>query len=149
MNKGEIWKLNFAVVYYSRGGNTRKLADAIANELEVKAVDVEADSPDVSGADVLVVGSGTYGGKPGKPIVTFLESLKEANGKRAACFASCAGDASKSLTAMQEILKAKGYVIIDCYSCFGRFAFFAKRGHPTAEELDQAKEFARKLKNSA
>ena len=140
--------MNFAVVYYSRGGNTRKLADAIAIELGVKAVDVKADSPDVSGADVLVVGTGTYGGKPGKQIVTFLESLKQANGKRAACFASCAADAGKSLAAVQEILKTKGYVTIDCYSCYGRFAFFARRGHPTAEELDQAKEFARKLKNS-
>ena len=139
-------KMNTVLVYYSRGGNTRKIAEAIAEELEITPIDVKKNSPDVSDADLLVIGSGTYGGKPGKEMVAYLKNLKPVTGKRAACFSSCAGDASKTLAAMKEILTKKGYSIIDCFSCFGKFALLSKRGHPTAEELSQAREFAKKLK---
>jgi flavodoxin len=96
----------------------------------------------------LVYFSRTYGGKPGKPMVAYLESLEKVTGKRAACFSSCAGDASKTLAVMKEILNKKGYTIVDCFSCFGKFAGLSKRGHPTEEELNQAKEFANKLNTS-
>jgi flavodoxin len=133
------------VVYYSRGGNTRKVAEAIAEELDVTPIDVKSASPDVSDASLVIVGSGTYGGKPGKEMVAYLENLKPASGKKAACFSSCAGDATKTLEAMKEILKRKGFSVGDCFSCFGKFVGLAKRGHPSAEELQQAREFAKKL----
>ncbi len=138
--------MNVALVYFSRGGNTRKIAEAIAEELQITPIDVKKDSPDVSNTDVLIIGSGTYGGKPGKEMVAYLENLKPVTEKRAACFASCAGDSTKALATMKEILNRKGYSIIDCFSCFGKFAGLTKRGHPSAEELNQAKEFAKKLK---
>jgi flavodoxin len=140
--------MNIASVYFSRGGNTRKIAEAIAEELEISPIDVKKESPDVTIAELLIVGSGTYGGKPGKEMVAYLENLKPVKDKRAACFSSCAGDATKTLTAMKDILTGKGYIIVDCFSCFGKFAGLSKRGHPTDEELKQAKEFARKLAKS-
>jgi flavodoxin len=133
------------LVYFSRGGNTRKIAEAIAEELKINPIDVKKESADVSSVDLLIVGSGTYGGKPGKEMVSYLENLKPVKDKRAACFSSCAGDASKTLAAMKDILTGKGYTILDCFSCFGKFAGLSKRGHPTDEELKQAREFARKL----
>ncbi len=138
--------MNIALVYFSRGGNTRKIAEAIAEELQITPIDVKKESPDVSNTDVVIIGSGTYGGKPGKEMVAYLENLKPVTGKQAACFASCAGDSSKTLAAIKTILNEKGYSIIDCFSCFGKFAGLAKRGHPSAEELNQAREFAKKLK---
>jgi flavorubredoxin len=51
--------MKIAVIYFSRGGNTRKIAEAMAEELGVIAVDVKKEQPDVSDADLLVVGSGT------------------------------------------------------------------------------------------
>ena len=140
--------MNTVLVYFSRGGNTRKIAEVIAKELEITPMDVKNGLPNVGDADMLVVGSGTYGGKPSKEMVDYLENLEPVKGKMAACFSSCAGDASKTLAAMKDILIEKGYTIVDCFSCFGKFAGLAKRGHPTDEELNQAKEFAKKLKNS-
>jgi len=137
--------MNIALVYFSRGGNTRKIAEAIAEELMIEPVDVKKETPDVSIADLLIAGSGTYGSKPGKEMVAYLENLKPVKDKRAACFSSCAGDASKTLAAMKDILTGKGYTIVNCYSCFGKFAGLSKRGHPSDEELKQAKEFAKKL----
>ena len=137
--------MNATLVYFSRGGNTRKIAEAIAEELKINPIDVKNETPDVSSADLLIVGSGTYGSKPGKEMADYLANLTSVKDKRAACFSSCAGDASKTLDAMKDILTKKGYTIIDCFSCFGKFAGLSKRGHPTDEELKRAKEFARKL----
>ena len=137
--------MNVKLIYFSRGGNTRKIALAIAEELKTNPIDVKNETSEVSSADLLIVGSGTYGSQPGKEMVNYLENLKPVKGKRAACFSSCAGDASKTLEAMKDILTKKGYTIVDCFSCFGKFAGLSKRGHPSDEELRHAKEFARKL----
>jgi flavodoxin len=63
---------DIAVLVFSRGGNTRKVADAIAEELGIKAADVTA-SPPVD-AKVVFLGSGTYGGKPSETMMKFIES---------------------------------------------------------------------------
>jgi flavodoxin I len=142
--------LKTALIYFSRGGSTRKIAEVIAEELGVTAVDVKKEQPDVSDVDLLVIGSGTYGGKPGKEIVAYLETLKPVTGKKAACFSTCAsGDASKTLQTLKDLLNGKGYSTVDCFSCLGKFLMgLSRRGHPSEEELAQAKEFAKKLKTS-
>jgi flavodoxin len=140
--------MKIAIVYFSRGGNTRKIAEAMAEELGVTPIDVKLEQPDVSEIDMLIVGSGTYGSKPGKEMVAYLESLTSSDGKKAACFSSCAsGNASKTLETMKEILGRKGYSTVDCFSCLGKWlAGLSRRGHPSVDELNQAKEFAKKLK---
>jgi len=140
-----------ALVYFSRGGNTRAIAEVIAQELGVAAVDVRKEQADVSNVDLLVVGSGTYGGRPGKEMVAYLESLKSVVGKKAACFSTCAsGDASKTLQALKDILNEKGYSTVDCFSCLGKWLFgLSRRGHPSEEEVEQAREFAKRLKSNA
>ena len=142
--------MKIAVVYFSRGGNTRKIAEVMAEELDVTAVDVKKQQPDVSDVDLLVVGSGTYGSKPGEDMVAYLENLKPVAGIKAACFSSCAsGDASKTLQVMKDILSQKGYSPVDCFSCLGKFLMgLSRRGHPSDEELAQARAFAKKLKST-
>jgi flavodoxin I len=136
--------MNVKLVYFSRGGNTRKVADVIAKELGITAVDVAKESPDVSKADLLIVGSGTEGGKAGKPMIAFLSNLAPVTGKQAACFATASGDSSKMIAAIKENLTSKGYKTVDSFSCFGKMSI-VKRGHPSEEELNKAKEFAKKL----
>ncbi len=63
----------YQVLYYSKGGNTRKLADAIAGELGVKACDVRSSSLDPA-AKVVFLGSGVYAGKPGEDLARFVET---------------------------------------------------------------------------
>jgi flavodoxin len=142
--------MKIALVCFSRGGNTRKIAETMAEELEVKAMDITKEKLDLTNVDLLAVGSGTYGSKPGKEMVTYLENLEPVTDKKAACFSSCAsGDPSKTLQAMKEILSEKGYVNTDCFSCLGKCLMgFSRRGHPSEEELAQAREFAKKLKSN-
>lgn len=140
--------MNYVLVYFSRSAraNTRKIAIAIAQELGTNPLDVEEGSPNVADADMLVVGSGTYNGKPAKEIVNFLENLPFVTSKKAACFSTCATSAKRTLKTMQEILTKKGYTVVDNFSCFGQYGRLSRMGHPTTEELNEARQWAKKLK---
>lgn len=52
----------YQVIYFSRGGNTKNVAKAIANELNVRAEDVKRIELRKK-TDTVFLGSGCYGGK--------------------------------------------------------------------------------------
>ena len=54
----------FEVVYYSMCGNTKKVAEAIAAELGVKAESVKVER-ELDKDSFVFLGSGCYGYKPG------------------------------------------------------------------------------------
>jgi flavodoxin len=132
-----------SVLVDSRGGNTRKVADAIAEELGIKAGDVATIMPD--DVKILFLGSGTYGGKPGEAMMKFIES-GNFSGRKVAIFGTAASVAGsqKMLSAMTEILKQKGATILGSYHCKGKF-LLVNRGHPNNEDLGNAKTFAREI----
>src|SRR5512143_2366617 len=108
---------DFEVIYYSRGGNTKRLADAIAGELGVKAVDVKtaALSPDVN---IIFLGSGCYGGKPGEDMVKFIQSGK-LSGRKVALFGTSMGGIGKEVDEMAAALRQKGANVVGSYFCKG------------------------------
>jgi flavodoxin I len=57
----------FEVVYYSKGGNTKKVAEAIAAELGVTIGDVTANKEPAEDC-FLFLGSGCYAGRPGEEV---------------------------------------------------------------------------------
>ena len=70
------------VVFDSIFGNTRKVAEAVAAELDAMAVPVsEAGSIDWNGVDLLVVGSPTRGFRPTPAISEFCSGLAPEHGK--------------------------------------------------------------------
>ena len=81
---------DIAVLVFSRGGNTRNVADAIAEELGIRAGDVKA-SPPVD-AKILFLGSGTYGGKPGEAMTKFIGSA-DFSGRKVALFGTSSSPA--------------------------------------------------------
>jgi flavodoxin len=140
--------MNYLVVYYSKGGHTRKIANAIATELGANAFDIRGgEQPDAAKADMLIVGSGTYGGKAGPEIINFLNALAPVANKKAACFSTCAGNTEAVIAEMSGILKNKGYSMVESFNCLGQFAIFKNRGRPNADDIDAAKEYAKKLKS--
>jgi flavodoxin len=134
-----------SVLVDSRGGNTRKVADAIAEELGIKARDVMASSTD--DAKVLFLGSGTYGGKPGEAMMKFIGS-GNFSGRKIALFGTAASltGVQKMTVAMTDILKQKGATILGSYHCKGKF-LLVNWGHPNDEDLKNAKMFAREMLN--
>jgi flavodoxin I len=132
------------VVYFSRGGKTKKVAEAVAQELECKAIDIKQETPDPSEVDMLVIGSGNYGGNTDKTLRTFINNLQPSTDKKAAVFATSGGPNPKVISVLQRALEAKGYNVVSSFKCRGKF-LFANRGHPNEKDLKNAKAFARDL----
>ena len=86
------------VIYFSRGGNTKKLAESIAEELNVKAEDVERAKLQLE-TDLVFLGSGCYGGKPSKKMMEFIKS-NDFQGRDVALFGTSGGGKGDELTDM-------------------------------------------------
>jgi NAD(P)H dehydrogenase (quinone) len=104
------------VVYYSRTGNTKKMAETILEGLTKEGLDADIkDIKDVKAADLLdydaiIIGSPTYYGSMAAQIKGLLdESVKfhgELDGKVGAAFASSANVGGGNETTILDILNA-------------------------------------------
>jgi NAD(P)H dehydrogenase (quinone) len=104
------------VVYYSRSGNTKEMAEIIARAMndsglstECKAVDkVHAD--DLPSYDAIVLGSPCYYGQMAAPMKHLIDELVskhgQLNGKVGAAFASSANIGGGSETTVLGVLEA-------------------------------------------
>ncbi|MBA7693868.1 hypothetical protein ES703_102464 [subsurface metagenome] len=135
----------FEVVYYSMSGNTKKVAEAIAAELDVKAENVKAKEWLTKGSFVFL-GSGCYAGKPGKGLQKFI-ARNDFKGREVALFGTSAGGGGDEVRVMEELLKWEGGLIRGSFYCKGRLVL-VNRGHPNDEELAKAREFAKEMKKS-
>lgn len=97
--------MKIAVRYQSRGGNTKAVAETIANHLEVTA------EPVTSGintyVDVLFVGGGVYMGKPDKSLYNFLEELNPDNVGQIVSF-STTGSMASTIKQIKRMAIQKG-----------------------------------------
>jgi len=105
------------IVYYSRTGNTEKMAQAVAEgvkQVEGVAVDVkkveQTTLDDLLNADGIIIGSPTYYGQMcGKIKTLFDKSVKihgKLSGKVGAAFTSSGGTACGAETTILSILEA-------------------------------------------
>lgn len=137
------------VVYYTRTGNTKKVAGEIARVLKVEAQDVK-DVKAVPDRSMIIVGSGVYKGKAGEEILKFLEDMPSGKCKKAAVFeTSRNGKTHVAGEQMRWHLEKKGTKIVDRFVCPGQLFYIMKRGHPTKEDLEKARKFAEGLKKKA
>ena len=136
----------FEVVYYSMCGNTKKVAEAIAAELGVKAENIKKKKGPTEGSFVFL-GSGNYGGGPGRTMRKFIAG-NDFKGRQVALFGTSGDGKGSEVRAMEELLKPKGALIRGSFYCQGRTFFLFYRGHPSNEELAKAREFANEMKKS-
>ncbi len=123
-----------AVRYYSRSGNTRLLAEAIADELGVPSVSVDAPEAKLSGhTDVLFIGGALYAYGLDKKLVSYIRTLDSDMVGRAILF-STTWLSKHSFDLMRKELEARGIAVAER-------TFYAKN-KPSAECLKEAKAFA-------
>jgi len=134
----------YEVIYFSRSGNTKKVATAIADELHVKARHICSVSSLHRDADIFL-GSGLYFMRPSKPVREFIRN-NDFVGRKVALFGTSTSGKGIEITGMERILKQKGAFIIGKYHCKGKFLFIRK-GQPADKDLEKAKEFARSIMN--
>ena len=136
----------FEVIYYSMLGNTKKVAQVIATELGVKAENVKAKEG-LTKDSFVFLGSGCYGHEPGRRLQRFIAS-NDFKGRQVALFGTSGDGKGNEVKAMAELLKPKGALIRGSFYCQGRAFFFLNWGHPSKEELANAREFANEIKKS-
>jgi flavodoxin len=146
--------MNPVVIYSTKGGNTQKVALEIAQELNCKAIKIsgELDYSTISlnDFDVVFIGTWVRGGEPSPDMLSLLKQLNfEDSNRQFALFMTWGGGGKSDVLTfnrVKQLLEAKNQRLIDdCYKCLGKTFGLARRGHPDAQELANARKWARKL----
>ena len=142
----------YDIIYFSRSGNTKKIAKAIGEELAVKAKHIQTVETLPKGADIFL-GSGLYLMRPSKLVREFIQK-NDFFGTRVAIFGTSTSGFGIETLGMEWLLKRKGAIIIGKYYCPGRFflrfigkVFSIRKGRPSDADLDKARTFACSIRN--
>jgi flavodoxin len=102
------------VLYISRTGNTKRLAEAISESLEAPVFNI-ADAPEPSVTqdfDLLVIGTSVMGMRPAPEVQSFVKRLPECSGKKTILFCTYAIKQGGTLKILEKELTQKGYTNI-------------------------------------
>lgn len=138
--------MNIAVRYYTRGGNTEKLAMAVEEAIGVKAESVSVALEEK--VDVLLLGCSYYAFDMDSEVKKFIIDNKDKIGK-IALFGTSAMIKSmkKPLAKVLKDLDTDIKIIHDEFHCPGSFGPMHKN-RPNAEDLEAVKVFAKNIANA-
>ena len=154
-------KIKSLIVLYSyHHHNTEKIAKVFSKILdtEIKWPD-DINPEEIQEYDLIGFGSGIYSAKHDESLLEIADKLSEVNNKKAFLF-STAGITGKSKavkdhTILREKLESKGYIIIDEFQCKGfntnsflRLFGGINKGRPNAQDIENAENFAFKIKEN-
>ncbi len=134
--------MNTAIRYYTRGGNTEKLAKAVEEAVGLTARNIS--EPLEEKADTLLLGCSYYAFDMDPEVKKFITENQEKIGQIVLFGTSAMIKSMKK--PMKNLLKSLNTNIIlaeDEFHCPGSFGPMHK-GRPNAEDLAAAKEFAKK-----
>ena len=129
--------MNIAVRYYSKSGNTKAVAESIAEAVGVKAVSVDTAEADIKEpVDLLFIGGALYAYGLDKHLKEYLKTLKKENVKKAVVF-STSWLSKHSVDLIKNGLKEVEIPVEE--------EFFYVKNRPNDEQKKQAADFARKF----
>ena len=133
--------MKIAIRYYTRSGNTKKLADAISEALDIEATDVSV--PLSEKTDILLLGCSYYAFDVDEAVKDFIVNNKDNIGK-IVCFGTSAMMKSmkKPVTKIAKTVEIS--VADEEFHCRGEFGKIHK-GRPDAKDLRAVAEFAKKF----
>lgn len=135
--------MKYAVRYYTKTGNTKRLAEAIAKELGVDALPLSEGVKDA--VDVLFLGNSYYAFNIDPEVKRFLASLDKEKVGKIVNF----GSAAMLNSTYKKVKVEADKVGIDMdereFHCRGEFKGIHK-GRPDESDLKAAAEFARQFK---
>lgn len=133
--------MNVKALYHSSTGNTKKIACAIADALNIKAEPIgltRLSEP----IDLLFIGDGVYFGKPNKETIAFIDQLSPDTVKNVAVFATCGGQAGIGEKLRKLLQNKKLNVVGEPFTCKGRAWGILNRSHPNENDLSMARRYA-------
>ncbi len=131
--------MKIAIRYYTKTGNTKKLAEAISQVVNVEAKTV--DEPLTEDVDVLFLGSAVYAAGIDGKVKEFIKNI-DVNVGEVVNFSSAALIESTYSQVKKEV-EAKGIKMSENeFHCRGAFKF-VHRGRPNENDLKDVQEFAK------
>ena len=132
--------MNIAVRYYTKTGNTKRLAEAVAEAVGAEALPLE--TPVEEPVDILFLGNSYYAFNIDPEVRRFIQKLDKGKVGRIVNFGSAA-----MLNSTFKIVKAdadKAGIVMDAreFHCKGEFKGLHK-GRPNTKDLAAAADFAR------
>ncbi len=141
-NKYEEVAMKIAVRYYTKTGNTKRLAEAVAAAVGTEALPISNDVSEP--VDILFLGNSYYAFSIDPEVRNFIRSLDREKVGRIVNFGSAAMLNSTWKKVKAEADKA-GIPLDDReFHCRGEFKGLHK-GRPNDEDLKSAADFARKI----
>ena len=133
--------MKIAIRYYTKTGNTKKLAEAIGSAIKVEAKTV--DEPLSEDVDILFLGSAVYAVGIDSKIKDFIANIS-VNVGEVVNFSSAALIESTYKQVKKEV-EAKGLKMSeDEFHCRGAFKLI-HRGRPNDDDLRDVQEFAKRI----
>ena len=130
----------YCIIYHSETGNTRHVAQHLASAcgdpylIEVgdrgdyqpltqflirckraqgeETTPIEPSTIDVTGFDIIVMGSPVWAWKPTPVINAAIAALKDCEGKKAVIYATCGSQAGETIEIMRKALEEKGVKVV-------------------------------------
>ena len=134
--------MKYAVAYYTRSGNTKKVAEAIAEVLGVTAMDISLELP--KDIDVLFLGSSLYAFTYDPNVEEFIKKNAE-NVKTIVSFSTSASGKSTARF-VKETAESCGIKFYkQSFKCYGKF-LFTNLNRPNEKDLEAAREFAKNVR---
>jgi flavodoxin len=134
--------MKIAVKYFSRSGNTKKLAETIAQAVGLTATPISA--PVAKPVDLLILGGSVYGFGVDNALKTFIGELTPELVKKVAVFSTSAV-VSSAYPYIKKLVEAKGISMASQeYHCRGSFGPLHKN-RPNEEDLKAAAAFAKNV----
>lgn len=134
--------MNIEVCYYSKSGNTKKIANAIAKQVGVSAKSIH--EPLQGEVDILFLGTGIYAFDIDPELKEYISTLNPANIKMVVVF-STAAIVQSAYEKTKKHLQNQGLHVSDKeYHCPGHYMIL-RTGRPNAEDIKKAEQFARSI----
>jgi len=156
---------SLVVVFSYHHRNTEKIAHVVANVLGAEVKTPQQVKPEeIVEYDLVGFGSGIYGATFDASVLNLADRLPQVKGKKAFVFSTygapaafAGGDFVKNNhSQIRKKLQEKGYMVIGEFGCAGWntnsfLTYFGglNKGKPDAEDLRNAEEFARQMRETA
>lgn len=135
--------MTYAVRYYTQTGNTKRLAEAIAEELGVQALPIS--TPITEKVDVLFLGNSYYAFTIAPEVREFVAGLEKANVGKIINFGTAAM-MNSTYKKVRSVAATKGIPVLDReFHCKGEFKGMNK-GRPNEDDLKAARVFAKSIR---
>ena len=134
--------MKFAVRYYTQTGNTKKLAEDVADALGVEALPIT--EPVKEPVDVLFLGNSYYAFSIAPQVRAFIQKLDKEKVGMIANFGSAAMMGSTFKKVAAEAKRMGIPMVNKEFHCRGEFKGLHK-GRPNEQDLANAAEFARQF----